>query len=46
MTAHAAKVSELRRLIELEVENSKLKRLLAETELEKAAPKDLLSRKW
>jgi putative transposase len=39
-------VSEARRLKELEAENSKLKRLLAEAELEKAALKDLLSRKW
>jgi putative transposase len=39
-------VAELRRLKELEVENSKLKRLLAEAELDKAALKDVLSRKW
>jgi putative transposase len=39
-------VAELRRLKELEAENSKLKRLLAEAELDKAALKDLLSRKW
>ena len=39
-------VSEARRLRELEAENSKLKRLLAEAELEKAALKDLLNRKW
>jgi putative transposase len=39
-------VSEARRLKELEAENSKLKRLLAEAELEKAALKDLLGRKW
>jgi len=39
-------VSEVRRLKELEAENSKLKRLLAEAELEKAALKDLLGRKW
>jgi len=39
-------VSEARRLRELEAENSKLKRLLAEAELEKAALKDLLGRKW
>ena len=39
-------VAELRRLKELEGENSKLKRLLAEAELDKAALKDLLSRKW
>jgi putative transposase len=39
-------VSEVRRLKELEVENSKLKRLLADAELDKAALKDLLGRKW
>lgn len=39
-------VAEVRRLKELEQENSRLKRLLAEAELEKAALKDLLSRKW
>ena len=39
-------VSEARRLKELESENSKLKRLLAEAELDKAALKDLLGRKW
>ena len=39
-------VSEARRLKELEAQNSKLKRLLAEAELEKAALKDLLGRKW
>jgi putative transposase len=39
-------VSEARRLRELETENSKLKRLLADAELEKAALKDLLGRKW
>jgi putative transposase len=39
-------VSEARRLKELETENSKLKRLLAEAELDKAALKDLLGRKW
>ncbi len=39
-------VSEVRRLKELEAENSKLKRLLAEAELGKAALKDLLGRKW
>ena len=38
-------VSEARRLKELEAENSKLKRLLAEAELDKAALKDLLHRK-
>jgi len=39
-------VSEARRLKELEQENGKLKRLLAEAELDKAALKDLLGRKW
>ena len=34
-------VSEVRRLKELEAENAKLKRLLAEAELDKAALKDL-----
>jgi putative transposase len=39
-------VSDARRLKELEAENAKLKRLLAEAELDKASLKDLLSRKW
>lgn len=39
-------VSEARRLRELEAENSRLKRLLADAELDKAALKDLLSKKW
>ena len=39
-------VSEARRLRELEAENAKLKRLLADAELDKAALKDLLQRKW
>ena len=39
-------VSDARRLRELEAENSKLKKLLAESELDKAALKDLLGRKW
>jgi putative transposase len=39
-------VSDARRLKTLEAENSKLKKLLAESELDKAALKDLLSRKW
>ena len=38
-------VSEARRLRELEHENT-LKKLLAEAELDKAALKDLLGRKW
>jgi len=39
-------VSEAKRLSELEEENSKLKRLLAEAELDKAALKEVLSKKW
>jgi len=39
-------VSEARRLKELESENAKLKKLLAEAELDKSALKDLLNRKW
>ena len=39
-------VSELRRLKELETENAKLKRLLAEAHLENSALKDVVSRKW
>lgn len=39
-------VSDARRLRELEQENNKLKRLLADAELEKAALKDLLGRNW
>ena len=39
-------VSEAKRLRELEEENSKLKRLLAEAELDKAALKEVLSKKW
>jgi putative transposase len=39
-------VSDARRLKELESENARLKKLLAESELDKAALKDLLSRKW
>lgn len=38
--------SDARRLKDLEAENGKLKRLLAEAELDKAALKDLLGRKW
>ncbi len=38
--------SEARRLKELEQENGKLKRLLTEAKLDKAALKDLLHRKW
>jgi putative transposase len=39
-------VSEAKRLKELETENARLKRLLAEAELDKAALKDLLGRKF
>ena len=39
-------VSDARRLKELEAENGKLKKLLAESALDKAALKDLLGRKW
>lgn len=39
-------VSEAKRLRELEAENAKLKRLLAEAELDKAALKDVIGKKW
>ncbi len=39
-------LSEAKRLHELELENSKLKRLLAEAMLDNAALKDMLSKKW
>jgi putative transposase len=39
-------VSEARRLKELETENARLKRLLADSMLDNAALKDLLSKKW
>jgi putative transposase len=39
-------VSELKRIKELEAENTKLKRLYAELALENAAIKDVLQRKW
>lgn len=39
-------VSEAKRLRSLEEENAKLKRLLADTMLDNAALKDLLSKKW
>ena len=39
-------VSEVRRLKELESENAKLKKHLAEAHLDNAALKDVLSRKW
>ena len=39
-------VSEARRLRDLEAENARLKRLLAEAELDKAALKELVEGKW
>ena len=39
-------VSEAKRLRELEVENAKLKRLLAETLLDKTALEDVVQKKW
>ncbi len=39
-------VNEAKRLKELESENTKLKKLLAETMMEKEALKDVLSKKW
>ncbi len=39
-------VSEAKRLRELEAENAKLKRLLAEAELDKAALKEIAEGKW
>jgi putative transposase len=39
-------VSEARRLRELESENAKLKRLLAEAMLDNAGLKDLLAKNW
>lgn len=39
-------VSEAKRLRELEAENAKLKKLLADTMLDKAALEDVLSKKW
>ena len=39
-------VSEARRLRDLQAENTKLKRLLAEAELDKAALKELVQGKW
>jgi len=39
-------VSDAKRLKALEEENGRLKRLLAESLLDQAALKDLLSRKW
>ena len=39
-------ISDAKRLRDLEAENAKLKRLLADEMLEKTALKDALSRKW
>ena len=39
-------VSDARRLRELERENARLKRLLAEAELDKAMLKDIVGKKW
>ena len=39
-------VSEARRLRELEKENARLKRLLADAELDKAAMKEIIEGKW
>lgn len=40
------KVNEAKRLRELETENAKLKRLLADAMLDNVALKDVLSKKW
>ena len=39
-------VSEAKRLRDLEAENARLKKLLAESEFDKAMLKDVLGRKW
>lgn len=39
-------VSEAKRLRELEQENARLKKLLAEAELDKAMLKDVITKKW
>lgn len=39
-------VSEAKRLRELEAENAKLKKLLAEAELDKAMLRDVIGKKW
>jgi Transposase. len=39
-------VFEAKRLRELEAENGRLKKLLAEAELDKAMLKDVISKKW
>ena len=40
------KISDAKRLRELEAENAKLKRLLAETLLDKTALEDVVQKKW
>ena len=45
-SAHGMSVSDAQRLRALEDENGKLKRLLADAMLDKAALNDLLSKKW
>ena len=39
-------MSDVKRLKALEDENAKLKKLLAEAELDKAMPKEIASKKW
>ena len=39
-------ISEAKRLRELELENARLKKLLAEAELDKAAMKEIIEGKW
>ena len=39
-------ISEAKRLRELELENARLKKLLAEAELDKAALKEIVEGKW
>ena len=39
-------ISDVKRLRELEAENAKLKRLLAETLLDKTALEDVVQKKW
>jgi putative transposase len=41
-----SEVSEAKRLKELEHENARLKKLLAEAELDKAMLKDVIGKKW
>ena len=44
--SNGMEISEARRLRDLEQENARLKRLLAEAELDKAALKELVEGKW